>query len=404
MKNIILFDNEVRDRLLPLTFTRPVCEIRMGILTIREKWEKWLNGEASYITQDYLSGKFPIKITEENYVINGSLLPSDQMCRLIEQMESNEALLKGGELLATKLNQKQFERLMKDEEIQELLGFDVEDTDYYKINNVWDIFRLNDQAIRDDFRLLTKDRESQPLSDTNRVIGAENIFLEEGASVECATLNASKGPIYIGKNAEIMEGAVVRGSLALCEGAKIKMSAKFYSGNTIGPYSKVGGEVNNSVLIGYSNKSHDGYLGNSIIGEWCNLGADSNISNLKNNYSEVKLWNYMSERFERTGQQFLGLVMGDHSKCAINTMFNSGTVVGVSSNVFGAGFPRNFVPSFSWGGAGGYKTYKIDKALETAELVMKRRNKKLEETEASILRRVAEDTQKYRSWEKVEAI
>jgi len=404
MKNIILFDNEVRDRLLPLTFTRPVCEIRMGILTIKEKWERWLNGTASYITQDYLSKKFPIKITDDNYVINGSILPSDQMCRLIEQLEPNEALLKGGELLATKLDQKQFERLMRDEEIEELIGFDVEDTDYYKIDNVWDIFKFNERAIRDDFELITKDRESEPISATNTVLGRENIFVEPGAKIECAILNATKGPIYIGKNAEIMEGAVVRGALALCEGAKVKLGAKYYSNNTIGPYCKVGGEVNNTIFIGYSNKSHDGYIGNSIIGEWCNIGADSNISNLKNNYSEIKLWNYQTESFKPTGIQFCGLIMGDHSKCAINTMFNSGTVVGVSANIFGAGFPRNFIPSYSWGGAAGYKTYKKEKAFETAELVMKRRNKNFDEIEQSILERVANDTQKFRRWEKVETI
>ncbi|HHH49956.1 MAG TPA: glucose-1-phosphate thymidylyltransferase, partial [Saprospiraceae bacterium] len=274
MKNIILFDSDVRDRLLPLTFTRPVCELRVGILTIKEKWEKWLNGKASYITQDYLSTKFPIQISDVNYVINGAVMPSVQLCRLIEQLEINEALLEDGELIATKLDERQFENLMNDTEIEELQGFDVEDTAYLKIEELTDIYKLNDQAIRDDFTLLTKNRTSQPLSATNQVLGRENIFVELGAKVECAILNASNGPIYIGANTEIMEGAIVRGSLALCEGAKIKLGAKLYGGNTIGPYSKVGGEINKAVIIGYSSKAHDGYLGSSVIGEWCNIGAD----------------------------------------------------------------------------------------------------------------------------------
>ena len=401
MKNIILFDNDVRDRLLPLTFTRPVGEIRMGILTIKEKWERWLNGTVSYITQDYLSKKYPIQITSENYVINGSLLPTEQLCRLISQLENNEALLHEGELFATKLDEKQFENLMKDKEIEELIGFDIEDTDFKKINYLWDIYKMNHQAIRDDFKLITKDRESEPISATNQVLGRENVFVEPGAKIECAILNATTGPIYIGKDAEVMEGAIVRGPLALCEGSKIKLGAKFYGGNTIGPHSKVGGEVNNAVILGYTNKSHDGYLGNSVIGEWCNIGADSNISNLKNNYSEVRLWSYLTESFESTGQQFCGLIMGDHSKCAINSMFNSGTVIGVSTNVFGAGFPRNFIPSFAWGGTSGFKTYDFEKAMETAALVMERRNKELDEIERNILERVAKDTIKHRRWEKV---
>ena len=404
MKNIILFDSDVRDRLLPLTFTRPVCELRVGILTIKEKWEKWLNGKASYITQDYLSTKFPIQISDVNYVINGAVMPSVQLCRLIEQLEINEALLEDGELIATKLDERQFENLMNDTEIEELQGFDVEDTAYLKIEELTDIYKLNDQAIRDDFTLLTKNRTSQPLSATNQVLGRENIFVELGAKVECAILNASNGPIYIGANTEIMEGAIVRGSLALCEGAKIKLGAKLYGGNTIGPYSKVGGEINKAVIIGYSSKAHDGYLGSSVIGEWCNIGADSNISNLKNNYSEVKLWSYTQERFIGTGQQFCGMIMGDHSKSAINTMFNSGTVVGVSANIFGAGFQRNFIPSFSWGGPKGHKTYKLDKVFETAELVMQRRNLVLTEEDRKILTRVMHKTAKHRSWEKVKVV
>jgi UDP-N-acetylglucosamine diphosphorylase/glucosamine-1-phosphate N-acetyltransferase len=400
MENIILFDNETRDNLLPFTYTRPVCEIRVGILTIREKWEHWLNGKASFITQDYLSQKYDITIADKNYIINGSVLPTLELFRMIDGMRNNEALLKDGELIVAKLDNKQFEVLMEDDEIEELAGYEVGDVKLLKINNLWDIYKINEEALKLDFQLLTKGKTSQPISATNQVLGKENIFIEEGATVECATLNAQTGPIYIGKNAQIMEGAMVRGPLAMCENAVLKMGAKIYGATTLGPYCKVGGEVNNSVFFGYSNKGHDGFLGNSVIGEWCNLGADSNNSNLKNNYTEVKLWNYKTEKFEKTGQQFCGLIMGDHSKCGINTMFNTGTVVCVSSNIFGSGFPRNFVPSFAWGGASGYSTFKTDKAFETAEAMMARRGKEFETIDRVIMLKVFEDTAKYRRWEK----
>ena len=400
--NIILFDNDARERLLPLTYTRPVCELRVGILTIREKWERHLDGEASYITQDYLSDKYDIKIAELNYIINGSVLPSDELVAVIKGLRVNQALLHDNELIAAKLDKTQFEYLMDKDEAEEMEGFDLQDIPFLKINDLHDIFSLNDVAIKDDFKLLTKGRKSQPISDTNRVIAPENIFIEEGASVECSTLNASTGPIYIGKNAQVMEGCLIRGGLAMCENSTLKMGAKIYGATTLGPWCKVGGEVNNSVLIAYSSKGHEGFLGNSVLGEWCNIGADTNNSNLKNNYAEVKLWNYATERFEPTGKQFCGMVFGDHTKCGINTMFNTGTVVGVSANVYGGGFPRNFVPSFAWGGAAGMTTYRTDKAFETAERVMERRGKILTPEERLILLRVFEDSAKFRRWEKKE--
>lgn len=400
MANIILFDSEIRERLLPLTYTRPVCELRMGILTIKEKWEKWLNAKAWYITQDYLAEKYSIEYSKENYLINGAVLPSDQLCRLLEQMEEGEAFLEGEELIAAKFGEEQMERLMHDEDFGELRGFDIQDTKYLKINNLWDVYRLNDQALREDYDLITKGRKSQPISSTNQCLGRENIFIEEGGKVECSILNATTGPIYIGKNAEIMEGCIVRGGLALCEGAIMKMGAKIYGATTVGPYSKIGGEVNNSVIIANSNKGHDGFLGNSVLGEWCNIGADSNNSNLKNNYDEVKLWSYGSEKFERTGQQFCGLFMGDHSKCGINTMFNTGTVVGICANVFGSDFPRNFIPSFAWGGHSGFQTFKMDKAYEMIERVMARRDQTFDIQDRLILLRIFEDTAKFRKWEK----
>ena len=339
----------------------------------------------------------PIDYSEENYVINGSVLPSPQLCTLIKEMEFNQAYLKGDELIVAKLDEDQFEKLIHDEDITEIKGMDIEDTEFLKINHPWDIFKLNGAALKQDFEQLTKGRISQPISSTNRVLGAENIFLEEGAEVEFATLNATTGPIYIGKNAKILEGCLIRGALAMNENAILKMGAKIYGPSTFGPYSKVGGEVNNSVIQGYSNKGHDGYLGNSVLGEWCNLGADTNTSNLKNDYGEVKLWSYPKESFIKTGLQFCGLIMGDHSKTAINTMLNTGTVIGVCANVFGEGFPRNFIPSYSWGGKNGYQEYRAEKAFLTMERVMKRRNKELSVEDRVILLRIFEDSAKFRS-------
>jgi UDP-N-acetylglucosamine diphosphorylase/glucosamine-1-phosphate N-acetyltransferase len=279
-------------------------------------------------------------------------------------------------------------------------GIELINASFSQIKNTWDLFTLNEQELRIDFDLITHGRTSQPISSSNQVMGAHNIFLEEGASVECSILNATKAPIYIGKNAEIMEGCMIRDGLALCESATLKMGAKIYGATTIGPHSKAGGEINNSILIGHSNKGHDGFLGNSVLGEWCNIGADTNTSNLKNDYSNVKLWNYVTARFAPTGLQFCGLIMGDHSKCGINTMFNTGTVVGVYANVFGEGYPRNFIPSFSWGGNSGLITYKIDKALNTAERVLDRRGLTFNEDDKKIVEYLYEHTATYRTWEK----
>lgn len=402
MKNVILFDNEVWDHLLPLTFTRPVAELRVGILTIREKWEKWAKAPCSYITQDHLAQKYPLTIGTDNIVINGSVLPTQGICTLIEQLDTNEALMKNEELIAARLTEEQFQHLIKDEEIDELAGFDIGETSLLKIDRLWDVFAINDAAIREDFFNLVGGRKSQPISDTNRVTNPDQIFLEPGAKVEHSILNASDGPIYIGKDAEIMEGCMVRGSLAMARNSVLKMGAKIYGGTTLGPYCKVGGEVNNVVFTGYSNKGHDGFLGNAVIGEWCNLGADTNASNLKNNYSEVKVWDYQKEGFVKTGKQFCGLIMGDHSKCGINTMFNTGTVVGVACNVFGADYPRNFIPSFTWGGGQKYMTHQLDKALDTAAAMMQRRQVALEATDKAILGHVFEWSGRFRRWEKRE--
>jgi UDP-N-acetylglucosamine diphosphorylase/glucosamine-1-phosphate N-acetyltransferase len=388
--NYILFDGTVRNALLPFTFTRPVADIRIGILTIREKWEKYLGTTTTSLTEEYLMEKFPMVEMEQNIMINASFLPNPILVDMVQNLNSKEAILFGEEIIAFYTNDTQ-EQVDFDE--YELIEYEGE---VLRIENTWDIFAKNDAAIREDFELLTEDRSSQPIPKSVNVISPENIFIEEGAKLEFVTLNASTGPIYIGRNAEIMEGSVIRGPFALCEEAQVKLATKVYGATTVGPHCRIGGEVNNSVLFGYSNKGHDGFLGNSVLGEWCNIGADSNNSNLKNNYEEVRLWSYETEGFAKTGLQFCGLMMGDHSKCGINTMFNTGTVVGVFTNIFGSGFPRNFVPSFSWGGASGFTTYITNKAFDTAKIVMSRRHVEFSEEDAKILEHVFEETKKYR--------
>ncbi|MFT7350759.1 MAG: UDP-N-acetylglucosamine diphosphorylase/glucosamine-1-phosphate N-acetyltransferase [Flavobacterium sp.] len=388
--NYILFDGTSRNALLPFTFTRPVADIRIGILTIREKWEKFLNTTTTTVTEDYLSEKYPMVEVAENILINASFLPNDSLVEKISSLQKNQAIFKEEQVIAFFTEENQEEVNFDDYEI---IYFD---KDCLTVEKTWDIFSKNDQAIRADFTLLTSDKKSQPIPKSVNVISPENIFIEEGAKLEFVTLNASTGPIYIGRNAEIMEGSVIRGPFALCEEAQLKLATKIYGATTVGPHCRVGGEVNNSVLFGYSNKGHDGFLGNSVLGEWCNIGADSNNSNLKNNYEEVKLWSYETENFAKTGLQFCGLIMGDHSKCGINTMFNTGTVVGVSTNIFGSGFPRNFVPSFSWGGSSGFTPYLAKKAFEVAKIVMSRRHVDFTEEDQKILEHVFEETKKWR--------
>lgn len=388
--NYILFDGPARTALLPFTYTRPVADIRIGILTIREKWEKYLGSTTTTLTEEYLANKYPMVELEENVMINASYLPNHKLVEIISNLKSNQAVFKGDSVIAFFTNDSQEEVDFDQYEIIEFIE------ECLTVEHTWDIFAKNDVAIREDFALLTEDRTSQPIPKSVNVISPENIFVEEGAKMEFVTLNASTGPIYIGKNAEIMEGSVIRGPFALCEEAQVKLATKVYGATTVGPHCRIGGEINNSVLFGYSNKGHDGFLGNSVLGEWCNIGADSNNSNLKNNYEEVKLWSYETENFAKTGLQFCGLMMGDHSKCGINTMFNTGTVVGVSANIFGSGFPRNFVPSFSWGGASGFVTYQTNKAFEVAKIVMDRRHVDFTEQDKAILEHVFEVTKKWR--------
>ncbi len=387
--SIILFDDNQTEHLSPFTLTRAAADIRCGILTLAEKWAKHLGQTVSIQPQAHLSKKYAIIESDDHLFINGRLLPQQALVKVIQGLKQNEILMQGDITLAymtTHFNQSAF---------SQAYNF----TDALLINRIHNIFTFNSQEIVNDFSLLTKDKVSGKLSASNTQFGEFPVFLEKGVKAEAAIFNTTEGPIYLGVDSEVMEGAMIRGPFALCEHATVKMGAKIYTGTTIGPHSKVGGEVSNSVIFGYSNKGHDGFLGNSVLGEWCNLGADTNTSNLKNNYEDVKLWNYVTKNFEKTGLQFCGLMMGDHSKCGINTMFNTGTVVGVSANIFGSGFPRNFVPSFSWGGASGFETYTPKKAFQTAEKVMQRRGLLLTETDKEILEAIFAKESAYRSWE-----
>ncbi|MCE2740968.1 MAG: GlmU family protein [Sphingobacteriales bacterium] len=398
MMHYLFFDpSAIRVNLLPFTFTRPVANLRIGILTIDEKWQKFLgNGEYGYLTQDYLQTKYTLNQGHLNVFINGSICPTDKLTAEIRDLQLGEALIANQQLIAVCLSSaSEFT-----EDISKYACKESTEKNFIQITYTYDIFSKNGEAIETDFKLLTLGRKSQEIPDGNQWINKENIFIEEGAKVTFSILNASTGPIYIGKNAEIMEGSKIRGPFAICEEAGLKMDSKIYGPTTVGPHCKVGGEVNNVVFYAYSNKGHDGFVGNAVIGEWVNMGADTNNSNLKNTYDEVKLWSYRTNKFEKTGLTFCGLMMADHAKCGINTMFNTGTVVGVGANIFGAGFPRNFVPSFSWGGAHGFETFVLNKFYKTAEAVCKRRNIALTEVDKEILKHVYEQSKTYRFWEK----
>lgn len=378
--NIILFDGKEYSDLLPLTFTRPVAELRMGILTFAERWKLIFQTEKiSYLTQRYLSEKYTLQNEEENVFINPAYFPNQDFIFQLKNLKFGEAFYYQEELVAAKTTLENFQlnNFVKKLDIT---------FESFHIQYPWDLFTYNSEAITYDFQLITQGRKSCTLSNTVRIIGdPSQLFVEEGALAECAILNTKEGPIYLGKNSEIMEGAMIRGSFALGTGSKINMGAKVYGGTTVGPYSKVGGEVNNIIILGYSNKGHDGFVGNSVLGEWCNLGADTNSSNLKNNYAEVKLWNYTKQKFIKSGLQFAGLIMGDHSKSAINTQFNTGTVVGVSANIFTSGFPPNIIKSFSWGGKSESPNFKLEQAFEVAEKTMKRRGIELSEQDKKII-------------------
>ena len=395
--NYILFDDINRKHLLPFTHTRPVADIRCGILTMRERWELCLQQATGSLTQPYLSHVFPTGNTADAWYVNGGVFATYALVMAIQALQPGQALVKGNDIIAARLT----------DTIHDLAAFyhhtatlpaQYFDQDTFLLQRPWDIFAMNDRAIREDYALITNGRKSAAIPAGVTVTGAEHIFIEEGANIYAGSIiNATTGPVYIGKDVEILEGCMLRGPLAVCEHGVLKMGAKVYGATTIGPGCKAGGEISNVVFFANSNKGHDGFLGNAVIGEWCNLGADTNCSNLKNNYDEVQVWSEAEDKLVRTGLTFCGLLMGDHSKCSINSMFNTGTVTGVSCNIFGGGFPEKFVPSFSWGMGADITTYAFDKAMETANRMMARRGKKLSDAETEMYRHIFEHTKAQRN-------
>ncbi|MGQ8337624.1 GlmU family protein [Sunxiuqinia sp. A32] len=391
--NLILVDGNNHQSLLPLTYTKPASELRIGILTLREKWKKRITGNYSWKTEEYLQSKFPCHVESQNLLVNSTVCASDELVGEVLKLELGEGLQANGKFVAAIVSADKVATMNIDEVD---LSWNELEHEVTFIQFPWDIHENNGAQLKLDFELLTKGRKSQNINTSNHLANPENIFVEEGAKIEFSSINASAGPVYIGRNAEIMEGSLVRGPFALLDHSVVNMGSKIYGATTVGPFSKVGGEINQSVIEGYSNKGHDGFLGHSVLGEWCNLGAGTNVSNLKNTYDKVKVWSYADRRFVQTGLQFSGLIMGDHSKAGINTMFNTGTVVGVGCNIHGANFPRQFVPSFADGGAGGYKTHLLKSVFFTAKKVMARRGKELTIIDQDILQKVFEQSVPFR--------
>ena len=389
--NPILFDGPERKDLLPFTYVRPVAELRIGIDTLKEKWEAFLNQNCSYATQDYLSSKYPLHTTELNYFINASYVPTQALIDQIEKLEPKQVLVFDNNPIVFCTEKDQLPKDTTDFFIVEVKSKPIH------IKTSSDLFSKNAVVLEQDFKRFTHVKKNKVLEDgNNRFIHPERIFIEPGAKLTCATLNATDGPIYVGKNTQIMEGSMLRGPIALCDEVIVKMGTKIYGGTTIGPGSKVGGELNNVLFLGNSNKGHDGFLGNAVIGQWCNIGSATDASNLKNNYSKVRIWNYTSKNFAKSELQFCGLLMGDYSRCGIHSMFNTATVLGVNANVFGTGFPRTFIPSFSYGGAQGFKTYAFSKAMEANRMMMDRKGKQLSELDLEILKDVFEQSSVWR--------
>jgi len=399
--NIILFDYpDIQRSLLPLTFTRPVAKIRVGILTLEEKWERYFNQKVSCLTMKHLESKFPLVQEEDNLLVNGAVCPDNQLFMALKKLSKGECLVMDDIPLGFRASKKIYGEIRESKDFS--IGKKIKYSQHTDVvDKLWKIFKLNAAQIKADFDLVTRGRKSEEIKNKQTIVyGGKNIFLEEGVVVKSAILNAENGPIYLGKNSQVHAGAIINGAFALCEGAQVSLGARIRGDSTIGPYSKAGGEISNSVMFSYSNKLHEGFIGNTVIGEWCNIGAGTNTSNLKNNYGNIKIWNYSEGKFKDTGEQFCGLFMGDHSKCGINTMFNTGTIVGVAANIFGSGFPRTWIPSFSWGGAAGFSTFKLPKVFEMADKMMTRRGKSLTDMDKEILAKVFEETAENRIWEK----
>lgn len=401
MRKIVFFDTEeAHADLLPLSFTRPISMFRVGITTLAQKWDALLEGEYFTWPVEYMRQRFATcdatSMDPDTLWLAGGLVADPDIAAAADALKPGEAILDGDQPMAFRGS---FWELQAKE------WKEVKDVPFRRIKYVFDVFRLNPELVSEDYFRLTAGRRSQALSKTNRVIGPMTdsegrplVFIEEGAEVECSILSTKEGPIYIGREATVMEGCLVRGPIAFCEHSQGRMGAKFYSGTTLGPYCKAGGELSNVVMFGYSNKAHDGYLGNAVIGEWCNLGAGVNASNLKNDYAKIRIWNYRSRSFMKTDLQFCGLIMGDHSKAGVNSMFNTATVVGVGVNIHGAGFPRVFLPSFSEGSpTAGFKSVGIDKLETVARRVMARRGLEFTEGDRKIFEAVYEIAARFKN-------
>lgn len=382
--NIVLFDNQYKAKLLPLTFLRAIADIRVGILTIKEKWELFLKQNLSILSDPELQDLYPLTLEEDNLYIAGNIIPSQNLVNAILNLPVDSALYgPNDDLIAVRTNSSDFKNHLN------LFKTALYSDSYTSIKEKYEIFLINANEIVSDFKLITNQRNSAPLVNTNILIGdPSQLFIEEGATVEASIINCKNGPVYIGKDAEIMEGSLIRGPFAILEHGVVKMGAKIYDGTTIGPYCKVGGELSNVVMFGYSNKAHDGYLGNAVIGTWCNIGAGTSSSNLKNDYSIVKQWDYATDSYPKTGLQFCGLIMGDHSKCGINVSFNTGTVMGICSNVYGSNFQAFHIPSFMIGSPdSGYSKNSFEKITASEIAMMKRRNIEIDETYLRIIRK-----------------
>lgn len=391
----------------PLCQTRPLASLRVGILRIEEKWQHYAEFDsASHLCSPDLSSLFPLRAKSKLLLVGGSILPDPKLVEFLRNLDPGQiAFTQEQEFIGLRTDDlDSFLSDLNELSIQNLYSHQSWETVLYpaevsSLKHLWQIFQKNGTELIQDFNILTAGRQSAPISKTNNVLG-DRIFLEDGVQMEYCTVNSTTGPVYIGRNCELMEGTTIRGPLAMLDQSSTKMGTRIYGPTTIGPASRIGGEIQNIVIQGYSNKAHDGYLGNSILGEWCNIGADSNASNLKNTYQEVKIWSYMNESFIKTDTIFCGLIMGDHAKCGINTMFNTGTVVGLGANIFGAGFPRQFIPDFAWGGATGFSTFSYDQFIETARTVMSRRNVNLLPEQEKLYKSIFDQTAKFRSWEK----
>jgi UDP-N-acetylglucosamine diphosphorylase/glucosamine-1-phosphate N-acetyltransferase len=399
--NIVLFDHPILwEQLLPMTFTRPIAEMRVGIFTLTEKWGRYTGSkQVSWITEEYLSAKYPSKADSDTFFIASHVIPTEKLVKAVGQLSAGKSLKYEDTVIALRGSVADFNKIIQQNQVSSK-SVEKFTEPVVLLNRPYDIFTYNAAEIVKDIELLKKSTKFFPLDDKHSATyNASEIYIEEGVKVRAAILNAEDGPIYLGKNTQVQEGGIIKGTFALCEGSIVNMGGKMRPGSTIGPYSKVGGEISNAVFFGYSNKGHDGFLGNAVIGEWCNLGADTNASNMKNNYSEVKLWNYATKEFEKTGLQFCGLIMGDHSKAGINTMFNTGTSVGVSCNIFDGIFPPTVIPSFSWGGGKSWKPFRLEKAIETANRVLVRRNQVLSDVEKEILKYIFEQERRLRRFD-----